>query len=35
VNVKEGDWLIAVNGRTLDVREDPWASFQGLAEKPC
>lgn len=34
VNVKEGDWLIAVNGRTLDVREDPWAAFQGLADKP-
>lgn len=34
VNVKEGDWLIAVNGRPLDVREDPWAAFQGLADKP-
>ncbi|HEY3898830.1 MAG TPA: PDZ domain-containing protein [Chthoniobacter sp.] len=34
VNVKEGDWLLAVNGRPLDVREDPWAAFQGLADKP-
>ena len=34
VNVKEGDWLLAVNGRALDVREDPWAAFQGLADKP-
>jgi len=33
VNVYEGDWLLAVNGRPLDVREDPWASFQGLADK--
>jgi tricorn protease len=34
VNVKEGDWLFAVNGRTLDLREDPWAAFQGMADKP-
>ncbi len=33
LNVKEGDWLLAVNGRALDVREDPWAAFQGLADK--
>ena len=35
INVKEGDWLLAVNGRALDVREDPWAAFQGLADKPA
>ncbi len=34
VNVKEGDWLIAVNGRAVDVKDDPWAAFQGLADKP-
>jgi tricorn protease len=34
IQVKEGDWLLAVNGRALDVREDPWAAFQGLADKP-
>jgi tricorn protease len=34
VNVKEGDWLLRVNGRPLDVHEDPWAAFGGLAEKP-
>jgi tricorn protease len=33
VNVKEGDWLLAVNGRKLDVLEDPWAAFQGLADR--
>ncbi len=31
VRVKEGDWLLAVNGRPLDPAEDPWAAFQGLA----
>ena len=34
VSVKEGDWLLGVNSRPLDVREDPWAAFQGLADKP-
>ncbi len=32
--VKEGEWLLAVNGRALDTSKDPWAAFQGLAEKP-
>ncbi len=32
--VKEGDWLLAVNGRKLDAAKDPWAAFQGLADKP-
>ena len=31
VNVKEGDYLLAVNGVPVDVRQDPWAAFQGLA----
>jgi tricorn protease len=34
VKVQEGNWLLAVNGRALDVKEDPWAAFQGLADKP-
>lgn len=33
-NVKEGDYLLAVNGVPLDVTQDPWAAFQGLADKP-
>ncbi len=33
-NVNEGDYLLAVNGQPLDVAEDPWAAFQGLADKP-
>ncbi|MCX6930267.1 MAG: PDZ domain-containing protein [Verrucomicrobia bacterium] len=33
-NVLEGDYLLAVNGQPLDVAEDPWAAFQGLADKP-
>jgi tricorn protease len=34
VNVKEGDWLLAVNGRPIDVTKEPYAAFQGLADKP-
>ncbi|HUK13577.1 MAG TPA: PDZ domain-containing protein [Thermoanaerobaculaceae bacterium] len=33
VDVKEGDYLLAVNHVPLDVTQDPWAAFQGLAEK--
>jgi len=33
VDVKVGDYLLAVNGVPLDPRKDPWAGFQGLAEK--
>ena len=33
-NVQEGDYLLAVNGEPMDVTEDPWAAFQGLADKP-
>jgi tricorn protease len=33
-NVHEGDYLLAVNGEPLDTKEDPWAAFQGLADKP-
>ncbi|MCP5102712.1 MAG: peptidase S41, partial [bacterium] len=33
VNVKEGDYLLAVNGVPVDTSKDPWAAFQGLANK--
>jgi tricorn protease len=31
VNVKEGDYLLAVNGLRVDISKDPWAALQGLA----
>src|SRR4029077_8022197 len=31
VDVKAGQWLLAVNGMPLDVTRDPWAALQGLA----
>lgn len=34
VDVKEGDYLLAVNRKPLDPRVDPWAAFAGLAGKP-
>ena len=34
VNVKEGEYLLAVNGLPLDVEKEPYAAFQGLADKP-
>ena len=33
VQVSEGDYLLAVNGRPLDISQDPWAAFQGLADE--
>jgi tricorn protease len=33
-NVSEGDYLIAVNGEPLDANLEPYAAFQGLADKP-
>lgn len=33
VAVREGDYILAVNGAPLDVSKDPWAGFQGLAGK--
>ena len=32
VNVREGDYVLAVNGVPLDVTKDPWAAFEGLAD---
>ncbi len=33
VNVKEGEYILAVNGVAIDARQDPWAAFQGLGNK--
>ncbi len=33
IDVKEGDYLLAVNGVPLDPKLEPWAAFQGLADK--
>jgi tricorn protease len=34
VDVKEGTYVLAVNGIPLDTAEDPWAAFQGLTGAP-
>ncbi|MDB5231117.1 MAG: Periplasmic protease [Chitinophagaceae bacterium] len=33
VNIKEGDYILSVNGRTLDTNLDPYAMFEGLSGK--
>ena len=33
VNVKAGEYVLAVNGVPLDTARDPWAAFQGLGDK--
>jgi tricorn protease len=33
VDVKEGDYLLAVNGVPVNAARDPWAAFQNLAGK--
>lgn len=33
VKAKEGDYILAVNGVPLDPARDPWAAFQGLADR--
>jgi tricorn protease len=33
VGVKEGEYVLAVNGVPVDVTQDPWAAFQGLGDK--
>src|SRR5690606_13411082 len=33
VDVKEGDFILAVNGIPLNEYTDPWAAFEGLANK--
>ena len=32
LNVKEGEYVLAVNGTPIDPARDPWAAFQGLAD---
>lgn len=34
VNVREGDYLIAINGRDLKAPTNPYALLRGMAEKP-
>ena len=31
VDVKEGDFILAVNGRKIDTSKDPWAAFIGTS----
>lgn len=33
LKVKEGNYILAVNGVTIDVTKDPFAAFEGLADK--
>ncbi|WP_222851892.1 S41 family peptidase [Cyclobacterium plantarum] len=33
INIKEGDFILAVNGIPLDADRDPWALFEGLAKE--
>ncbi len=33
VEAGEGDYVLAVNGVPLDPSKDPWAAFEGLAER--
>ncbi len=33
VDVSEGDYILAVNGVTMDTKQDPYAAFQGLGNK--
>ncbi len=33
VKVKEGNYVLAVNGVLIDVTKDPWSAFEGLADK--
>jgi tricorn protease len=34
ITIKEGDFILAVNGRKLDPAQEIYAAFQGLADKP-
>jgi tricorn protease len=33
IDVKVGDYVLAVNGTPVDTSKDPWAAFVGLADK--
>jgi len=34
LNIREGDYILSVNGRALDPAIDPYAMFEGLSGKP-
>ena len=34
IDVQEGDYLLAVNGRRPDPNKEIWAAFQGLGDEP-
>jgi tricorn protease len=34
LDVREGDYLLAVNGKPVDTTQDPWAAFAGTAQTP-
>ena len=34
ITIKEGDFILAVNGRKIDPTQEIYAAFQGLADKP-
>ena len=33
VDIKEGDYILAVNGIPLTTAQEPYAAFQGLSDK--
>jgi len=33
ITIKEGEYVMAVNGHALDPKQEPYAAFQGLAER--
>jgi tricorn protease len=33
LKVKEGNYILAVNGIAIDATKDPWSAFEGLADK--
>ncbi len=33
IKVKEGDYILAVNGESLRTDQDPWAVFEGMANR--
>jgi tricorn protease len=33
LKIKAGDYILAVNGTPLNIQEDPWSAFDGLAGK--
>ncbi len=33
IDIDEGDYILAVNGKDLDIKQEPYAAFQGLAGK--